>query len=105
MSSRWELWYGLDPLVDDSMLDSDGDGYSNMEEFQQDRHPLVNDEDEDGDGMPSDWEVRYRPVLDYEVDDADEDPDNDGFTNIEEYRNGTDPTNPIPVELQRFTVE
>lgn len=105
MSSHWEVFHGLDPLVDDALLDPDGDGYSNIEEYQLDRHPLVNDEDEDGDGMPSEWEAQYRPMLDYEVNDASGDADEDGITNLEEYKNGTDPTKPYPVELQRFTVE
>ena len=45
--------------------------------------------DTDRDGMPDDFEVRRG--LDPQVDDASEDPDGDGYTNIEEYVNGTDP--------------
>ena len=46
--------------------------------------------DSDGDGMPDDWESLYG--LDPHVNDALEDPDGDGISNIEEYRAGTEPT-------------
>ena len=41
--------------------------------------------DDDGDAMPDDWEVLHN------VDDATADPDLDGFSNLKEYLNGTDP--------------
>jgi pectate lyase len=47
--------------------------------------------DNDGDGMPDAWESRYG--LDaHDVADGYKDQDGDGYTNIEEYLNGTDPT-------------
>jgi pectate lyase len=47
--------------------------------------------DSDGDGMPDDWEQRFglNPA---DRSDANLDKDSDGYTNIEEYLNGTDPT-------------
>lgn len=48
--------------------------------------------DTDCDSMPDNWENQYG--LDPSTDDADEDADGDGFTNLEEYQAGTDPTNP-----------
>jgi len=48
--------------------------------------------DWDADGMPDDWEIRYR--LNPWVNDADIDSDGDGLTNREEYELGTDPFNP-----------
>ncbi len=47
------------------------------------------DLDDDNDGMPDVWENSYN--LDPLVDDASDDPDGDGFTNLDEYNNGTDP--------------
>lgn len=49
--------------------------------------------DEDQDGMDDDWERRY-DLDPTDPTDADEDPDGDGFTNLEEFRNGTDPKDP-----------
>jgi len=50
--------------------------------------------DNDLDGMPNWFENRY-PGLDRDnPSDAALDPDGDGRTNLEEFRNGTDPTNP-----------
>ena len=47
--------------------------------------------DSDGDGMPDEFESRYGLDPD-DGSDASRDPDGDGFTNIEEYVNGTEPT-------------
>ena len=44
----------------------------------------------DSDGMGDAWELEYG--LDTSFDDSGEDPDGDGFTNLEEYLLGTDPT-------------
>ncbi|MFH0874889.1 MAG: thrombospondin type 3 repeat-containing protein [archaeon] len=45
--------------------------------------------DFDKDGMPDSWEKKYS--LKYDVNDANEDPDNDGIANLEEYNKGTNP--------------
>ena len=47
--------------------------------------------DSDGDGMPDDWERRYR-LNPFDRSDANLDKDGDGYTSIEEYLNRTDPT-------------
>jgi pectate lyase len=48
-------------------------------------------QDSDGDGMPDAWEIRYG--LDpNDASDANGDLNRSGYTNIEEYLNGTDPT-------------
>lgn len=45
--------------------------------------------DDDQDGMPTSWEEEYG--LDPYVANANEDPDGDGYSNLEEYTQGTDP--------------
>jgi len=45
--------------------------------------------DADGDGLPNDYELTY--LLDPFRDDAAEDPDNDGLTNLQEFQRGTHP--------------
>ncbi len=47
--------------------------------------------DSDTDGMPDEWEKRYGFDA-HDASNTSEDKDNDGYTNIEEYLNGTDPT-------------
>ena len=47
--------------------------------------------DTDGDGMPDDWEKKYGLDAN-QADDNSSDKDGDGYTNVEEYLNGTDPT-------------
>lgn len=47
-------------------------------------------DDIDSDGMPNQWEERYG-FDPYDPTDADEDADGDGYTNLEEYENKTDP--------------
>ena len=56
--------------------------------------------DTDDEGMPDGWEVEH-PPLDPLLDDALEDADGDGFTNLEEYENQTDPVDPLskPIDL------
>ncbi|MFQ5884459.1 MAG: hypothetical protein ACE5IO_05100 [Thermoplasmata archaeon] len=49
---------------------------------------IVANEDSDQDGLPDWWELEYFGDLSYG---ADDDPDNDGFTNLEEYEAGTSP--------------
>ena len=47
--------------------------------------------DTDNDGMPDDWEKKYG-LNPKDGSDASQDLDKDGYTNIEEFINGTDPT-------------
>lgn len=63
-----------------TQIDTDGDGDGN-----------ACDSDDDDDGMPDDWEDQYG--LNPLVNDASDDPDNDGFSNLREYRAHTDPKN------------
>ncbi len=50
MPDDWEIAYGLNPDFDDSGLDSDGDGLTNLEEYEWETDPL--NPDTDGDGIP-----------------------------------------------------
>ena len=55
--------------------------------------PEMNQLDRDGDGITDDWELKYG--LDrYKTADAAEDPDGDGFSNLEEFRAFSDPGQP-----------
>ena len=69
----------LFPLDRNEWEDTDGDGRGN-----------AGDLDDDNDGMPDSWELEYG--LDpLDPADFDQDPDGDGYTNLEEFRADTDP--------------
>jgi hypothetical protein len=90
MPDGWEVANSLNPKFDDAFADEDNDGLRNIREYEEGTDP--NDADTDDDGMPDGWEYTYRnggtnPL----IADADEDPDNDGLTNLEEYNASTRP--------------
>ncbi|TRY32338.1 S8 family serine peptidase [Aliiglaciecola sp. M165] len=107
----WEIQYGLDPSdPSDAALDNDSDGLSNLQEFMlrtdptsidTDNDGLTDNEevntystqptnaDTDGDGMGDGWEVSYS--LDPLLDDGSLDLDNDGFSNVLEFKLQTSP--------------
>ncbi|MCP5149181.1 MAG: hypothetical protein H6983_11845 [Ectothiorhodospiraceae bacterium] len=41
MPDAWEIGFGLDPLTYDPSLDSDGDGFTNLEEYEGRSNPLL----------------------------------------------------------------
>ncbi len=88
MPDGFESQYGLD-LSDasDAASDADGDGLSNLQEYQTGTSPV--DEDSDGDGLSDGFEVTYQldPTA---ASDASDDLDEDGLSNLTEYEAGTD---------------
>ncbi len=81
--------YSVNPLLNDSGEDPDGDGLTNLEEFQCGSDPWK--ADTDGDGMDDAFECRYDGLDPRTAAGTDGDPDGDGLTNIEEAEHGTDP--------------
>lgn len=82
--------------------DTDGGGVTDFDEVIHDTNPLYAPDDfpeeeevldDDNDGMPSAWEKEHG-LNPFDPSDANEDPDGDGLTNLEEYTLGTDPNDP-----------
>ncbi len=80
--------------TDVGKADSDSDGLTDRQEVDSGFDPL--DPDMDRDGMPDGWEVLhgFNPRNAAGSDGASGDPDHDGFPNIDEYLNNTDPHSP-----------
>jgi len=87
MPYAWETANGLNPSAYDAAGDLDGDGLSNLTEYQRGTNPRNGDSD--ADGMPDGWEVTYglNPI----ANDSAGDPDGDGLSNLSEYQRGTNP--------------
>ena len=76
MPDGWEVYNGLNPLIDDASGDADSDGLTNYEEFI------------------------------YDTDPNDEDSDDDSFSDKEEIDANTDPNDPNdPVVVERFVTD
>ncbi|MCY3411779.1 MAG: hypothetical protein INQ03_09120 [Candidatus Heimdallarchaeota archaeon] len=108
----WELENGLDPFIDDTSLDEDSDGLTNLQEYNLGTYannsdtdadsmfdkyevdngldPLVDDAngDLDGDGIPN-WYEAQTNMKANDPSDASQDDDDDGLSNYEEYQLGT----------------
>ncbi len=61
--------------------------------FTQISQPSMNQLDRDGDGITDDWEQKFG-LNRYDIADAAQDFDGDGFSNLEEFEAGSDPVNP-----------
>jgi hypothetical protein len=113
MPDTFEDAYGLSSFdANDASLDSDGDGLSNLAEYELGTNPNEQDSDGDGindgedpdpvntdpndvdgDGMSNDFENQYG-LNPYDDSDAALDSDTDGLTNLQEFQQGTNPTDP-----------
>ncbi|WP_434340403.1 hypothetical protein [Motilimonas cestriensis] len=112
LPDTWEMIYGLDVHgAYDAHHDFDADGLTNLQEFKLGSSPINPDSDNDGvpdaidfapinprykidqdkDGMPLSWELANQPLSDDMPDDAKDDFDADGLTNLQEFLAGTNP--------------
>ena len=110
MGDGFEVTYGFNNSIDDSSIDTDDDGLTNLLEYQNDSNPLLPDTDGDGiddgvevliyttnpnsqdtdsDGMDDYFEVEFD--LNPLADDSTLDIDGDGLINILEYQYGSCP--------------
>jgi hypothetical protein len=79
-------------LVEQQVVVTDNTGLAQPQRFYRLITPAISVvADTDGDGMPDEWEDANG--LNKLVNDAALDPDNDGFTNLQEYLSGTNPQN------------
>lgn len=78
----------LNPTVNDAHLDKDGDGLTNLQEYELGTR--ASNPDTDGDGMPDGWEVQYGLLPNSH--DANQDKDGDGMSNLYEYQHGLNPS-------------
>jgi len=88
MGDYWEATEGTDPLVNDTYVDYDNDGLTNIQEMNLGTKPK--DSDSDDDSMPDGWE-NTNGLDPLDPLDADFDDDSDGLNNAEEYGANTDP--------------
>ena len=82
-----DIWDNCPSVPNPVQTDTDDDGDGN-----------ACDADDDNDGMPDDWEIAN--FLNPLVDDALDDADRDGYTNLEEYLEDTDPNDPPSPPIQ-----
>jgi hypothetical protein len=90
--------YGTDPKI----ADTDNDDLKDGDEVNIHGTDPLNS-DTDGDEMPDGWEVTYG--LNPLSDDADEDLDGDGVSNIDEYNAGSNPNNKNPAKPELIAPE
>ena len=97
LPDQFEINNGLDPVdSSDANKDSDGDGLSNIDEFNAETN--INKSDTDNDGLNDFHEIKTFKTDPLKMDsdgdgtpDGNEDSDGDGFSDFDELNNGTDP--------------
>lgn len=93
LSDAWEVkYFGHSGVEPDG--DADGDGLTNLEEYQLGTNPI--NQDTDLDGLPDGFEVTSG--LNPRKNDAGDDLDGDGISNRDEYERGTNPNAPTIVD-------
>ncbi|MEO5917827.1 MAG: LamG-like jellyroll fold domain-containing protein [Luteolibacter sp.] len=99
MNDGWEIhFFGSIATLPDA--DPDGDLFTNYQEFLAKTDPTVqiSSPDNDGDGLPDGWEVKYFRVGAGDLDstialqDGTGDPDGDLYNNLAEFKANTNPT-------------
>jgi hypothetical protein len=93
LPDTWETTYFTNITAYGAADDPDADGYSNLQEYEAGSNPaniLSTPLDTEADGLPDAWETTYFSTLTYG---AADDPDSDGYTNLQEYQGGTNPNN------------
>lgn len=73
------------PLDSSESVDTDNDGIGNNA-----------DTDDDNDTIPDEWEI-WHGLNPLDAADASQDPDGDGYTNIQEYEQGSNPNDPTSI--------
>jgi hypothetical protein len=93
LADAWEMAYFTNLTAATTLGDADGDGVSDRDEYHAGSRPnqaLSTPEDTDADGLLDTWEIDYfGNIL---AQDGMGDPDGDGFDNLTEQAEGTDPT-------------
>ena len=84
----WERNYFAN-LSQTASGDPDGDGLTNLQEYQMGTNPAVFTDD-DADGLADGWEIQYFGNITSQ--NGNGDPDGDGLTNLQEYQRGYNPT-------------
>ena len=112
-----EILFNMDP---DPLLDNDGDGVvdvddncptdANADQADFDADGLGDvfcDTDDDNDGIPDSYENSYAFLDPFNASDAALDQDGDTISNLDEYRDGTDPSvfNVIPSDVDGDTID